>query len=317
MTVLGVAKEKVMCREKREDKDERHYRRVFIVRVTSHLDDAIIVEKAFGLPKRGYIYTTERSTDKAALCYSIQSKQIAPYYWETECEYSTDESKFIAVTSSGGGKGGSGKDDPVYDPPVLVWGTYTIREVVTGQSILEQKYTEDPSDPTVQLWDSTGILNSAYEPYVPPAEIDRAIPTLTLERNEATFNHRDMLLYVNSVNSRSWYKWKKRTVKCVGVTGSLQEKTVKGRTYTYWRVQYVFHFNKYTWDLFLLDEGSYYLEGGTTAVPLIRKPFVNKGVPYIGLLTANGDRSTTISRYNRYSVLDKRDFRKLHIPVIG
>lgn len=316
MAVLGTAKEKVLSREKREDKDERYYRRVFIVRVTDHKDDALIVEKAFGLPKRGYVYTTEKTVDKRAFCYSIQSKQVAPYYWEIECEYSTDSSKFVSTTSSKG-KGDKGSDDPVYDPPVLVWSTQNIREVVTGQSILEQKYAQDPSDPTVVLWDSTGILNSAFEPYVPPAEIDRAIPVLTLERNEATFNHRDMLLYVNSVNSLSWYKWKKRCVKCAGITGSLQQRAIKGRTYTYWRVQYVFHFNKYTWDLFLLDTGSYYLEGGSTAVPLIRKPFVNKGVPYIGLLTSNGDKSTRISRYNRYSVLDKRDFRKLHIPVIG
>lgn len=317
MAVLGTAKEKVMVREKREDKDERYYRRIFIVRVTSHLDDALIVEKAFGLPKRGYVYTTEKSVDKKALCYSMQSKQIAPYYWEVECEYSTDLTKLVAVTSSGKGKDDKGSDDPIYEPPVLVWGTQTIREVVTGQSILEQKYSQDPSDPTVVLWDSTGILNSAYEPYNPPAELDRAIPVLTLERNEASFNHRDMLLYVNSVNSRSWYKWKKRTVKCAGITGSLQQRMVKGRTFSYWRVQYIFHFNKYTWDLFLLDIGTYYLEGGRTAIPLVRKPFMSKGVPTIGLLTSDGDKSTRISRYNRYSVLDKRDFRKLHIPVIG
>lgn len=314
MAVLGTAKEKVLSREKREDKDERYYRRVFIVRVTDHKDDALIVEKAFGLPKRGYVYTTEKSIDKKALCYSIQSKQIAPYYWEIECEYSTDVSKFISVTS--GGKGGKG-DDPIYDPPVLVWSTQTIREVVTGQSVLEKRYANDPSDLWVELWDSTGILNSAYEPYNPPAEIDRAIPVLTLERNEATFNHRDMLLYVNSVNSLSWYKWKKRTVKCAGITGSLQQRMIKGIAFNYWRVQYIFHFNKYTWDLFLLDIGTYYFEGGRNAAPLVKKPFMSKGVPTIGLLTSDGDRSTRISRYNRYSVLDKRDFRKLHIPVIG
>ena len=312
MAVLGTAKERVGMRETRLDAKERWYKRTFLVRVSDHKDDGLLVTEAFGLPKYGFMYVTEKNYDKQALCFSLYAKQTSLYIWEVEAEYSTDSSRFGSASS----KGKDGKtDDPLFEPPVYTWGGLMIREAVTGQSIFEEKYQEeDPS--VVTLIDSTGILNSAYEPYVPPAEIDVHIPTLTVERNESTFNHKYMLRYVNAVNSVKWFGWHKRTVKCAGISGSLQLKLVNGKVQKYWRVQYVFHFNKKTWDLFLLDQGSYYLEGGKTAVPLVRKPFMVKGTPQLVLLTSDGDRSTQIARYNRYQVLDKMNFAKLMIPFI-
>jgi hypothetical protein len=200
--------------------------------------------------------------------------------------------------------------------------------VVTGRAEWDTWYKnqQDPSNEEVTIVSKAGILNSAFEPYNPPAEIDRLIPTLTIERNEPIFNHRYMLLYVNSVNKHRWFGWHSRCVKCASITGSLQVKIINNAPYTYWKVQYVFHFNKYTWDLFLLDIGSYYFYGGSTMTPLVKKNFYNNGVPSIGLLQPNGDASSNsgllssinapIAYYNRYIVHSQLDFYMLMIPLI-
>ena len=324
MAVVGVAKERAVMREFREDKEERYYKRVYLVVVDDLKDDGPIVERAFGLPYAGQIYVSERSYDDGAKCYNKQCNQISLLHWEVTCEYSTKQ-------DSGGG--GDSSKNPELDPPVYTWGVTQLREIVTGQSRFKSGNSpidQDPSNPNAEvnltLLDSTGIVNSAYEPYVPPAEMDRLIPTLTVERNETIFNHRYMLWYVNSVNSNMWYGWWPRTIKCASITGSLQVKLVNGKPRKYWKVQYVFHFNIFTWDLFLLDIGSYYLKGGNSATPLVKVPFMKKGVPSLGLLDAVGDASTAssnmtpgsapISRFNRYTVLSEVDFGALMIPLI-
>jgi hypothetical protein len=313
MAVTGTAKERVGLRESRLDGKERWYKRTFLVRVTDHKDDAVLVGEAFGLPRYGFMYVTEKSYDKKALCYQLSCKQTSMYTWEVEAEYSSDPSKFAVAKT---GSKDDGNDDPLFDPPEYTWGVTNIREVVTGQSTFEERYKED--DPSVvTLLDSTGIVNSAYQPYIPPAEIDRAIPTLTVQRNEPVFNHKYMLQYVNAVNSVKWFGWHKRCVKCASISGSLKMRLINAKKIQkYWSVTYVFQFNKLTWDLFLLDFGSYYLEGGKSAVPLVRKPWLVKGVPQLTLLTSDGDRSTSISRYNRYQVLEKLNFSRLNIPLI-
>lgn len=305
MSVIGQAKERVGLRKKRITKDEDWYSRTFLVKCTSTKDDSNVVERAFGLPKYGFAYVTSTSVHDSALCYSISSEQITHKDWQVTCEYSTDPSKFGLGDEKD-------KPSPEFEAPTYEWGGYQIREVVTGQSTFIEY--QDPSQ--VIMKDSTGILNSAYEPYNPPAEMDRFIPTLTFERNEPYFNHRNMLFYVNSVNNRVWNGWKPRTVKLAMVSGKLVLKLKDRKVVKYWKVRYELHFNKYTWDLFLLDIGSYYFEGGRDATLLSKKPFMVKGVPTLGLLTSDGDKSTSISRYNRYRVLDELNFNRLMIPLI-
>lgn len=313
MAVVGPAKERAVMREFHENKTERYYKRTYLVVVDNLKDDAIVVERAFGIPYAGQSYVTESTVDSNAKCYSKVCNQISLLHWEVVVEFSTKREG-----------GGGGNSDPTLDPPVYNWGCINIREVVTGQSIFKSySPNNDPSDPQVILFDSTGIVNSAFEPYIPPAEIDRAIPTLTFERNEPVFNHKYMLWYVNSVNNSMWYEWWPRTIKCTSITGSRQAKIVNGKPKAFWKVQYVFHFNIYTWDLFLLDYGTYYLEGGNAITPLVKKNFLIKGVPGLGLLAANGDAASAlavgsppVARYNRYKVLREANFDMLMIPLL-
>ena len=309
MAVVGEAQELVMRREKHVSKDESSYKRVYLVTCNKIEDDANVAGKAFGLPKMGFQYITETSVDKAAKVVDKAFKQLTLYDWEVEVSYSD---KIDA--SSGDGQGGNKKgDNPIYEPPNIVWSGTNIREVVQGIS----KW-RDVSNDTDELmcYDTSGILNSAKEPFIPPAEVDRWIPQCSFERNEESFNHRNMLLYVNSVNNKSWYGWKARMVKCCSINGKWQSKIVNGVRYDYWRVEYVFQFNKYTWDLFLLDVGTYYFDGGySTAIAKKKLPFQIQGVPGVGLLTSSGDKSTQIVHFVRYRVLDKLNFHKLHIPL--
>lgn len=304
MSVVGTAKERVGLREKRTSKDERYYKRTFLVTCDDLKDDPNVVETAFGLPKYGFPYVTEKSVDLLSRCTQLSSKQTSLYAWEVEAEYS------ITLKE----QDNPDNPDPIFDPPTYTWSGTNIREVITGES--EWVSYQDPNEFIMKK--ATGILNSAKEPYNPPAEIDRLIPQLTFERNEPTFNHRYMLYYVNSINDRKWYGWHKKTVKIASISGSAQFKEINGILRKYWKVQYVLQFNKYTWDLFLLDIGTYYFEGGFASTGAQHKiPFMTKGgVPGLGLLTSDGDKSTTISRYNRFDVLDRSNFNLLQIPLI-
>lgn len=305
MAVVGEAKEKALSREKRITKQEHWYKRTWIVESNRIDEDPNYIEGAFGLPKYGYHYVTDTVFDLSAFAYSFNCKQIAPFFWEVDVEYSNDESKT--------GGGGRGAKNPLREPPSWSWGGYSVKRVVTGQSVWgEISNNQDPS--TQILLDSTGILNSAKEPYVPPAEIDWFIPTLTFKRNEPTFNHRYMLYYVNGVNKTKWQGWWKRTVKVANVSGVNKIVTLDKKKFSYWEVTYTLHFNKETWDIFLLDQGSYYFEGGFSTGT--KKPHMVKGTPQLTLLTSNGDRSTSIARYNRYRVLTEVEFNKLMIPII-
>lgn len=310
MSVVGIAKERAGLREKRTDKSEVYYKRTFLVKTNDPKDDTNVAEKAFGLPQRGFNYVTEKTVDLTALCYSISTKQTSIYTWEVECEYSSDPTKLSDEDKDDGG----GKD-PKYEQPTYVWGGTNIREVVTGQSQFVDYQIESTEE--VKLFKAEGILNSAYEPFMPPAEIDRWIPTLTIERYQEHFDHRIMLLYVNSVNNRSWYHWPERTVKCAAIEGTLQVVPFKGKLRKYWKVRYTLHFNKYTWDLYLLDHGTYYFDGGRNAVPLRKKPFITKGVATgLGLLTSDGDNASNVSRYIGFRILDEMNFHRLQIPFI-
>lgn len=306
MAVVGSAKEKIATREKRISDAEHWYKRTYLVEVDDHKDDANVVETAFGLPKYGQNYITEKMIDVSVHVYSMNAKQINHRLWSVDIEYTNSSSKF------------NEPKDPTLYRPQWSWGGFQERKTVEGQSKWEEEYeSQDPSDEGVLLWDSTGILNSAKEPFVPPAEIDNFIPTLTFKRNEPIFNHNYMLLYVNSVNKRRWYKWHPRTVKCASISGVYKEKQIRKKIYSYWEVTYVFHFKKETWDLFLLDQGTYYFDGGFSTVAYARKvPFGAKGTPALGLLTSDGDKSTTIAHYRRYRVLSELNFNRLMIPII-
>lgn len=307
MAVIGIAQERIGSREKRETKTERYYKRVYIVKSNDHRDDGTVIETAFGIPRIGQSYVTERSYDRGSYCYSRRSIQLTPTIWEVTCEWSNDEQKIQPPD------GEAGIDIPNYD-----WSTTMIREVVTGQSTFDLYNGEQSQNPDeFILLDTTGIVNSAYEPYNPPAERDRAIPTLTVKRREPVFYHRYMLAYVNSVNKFRYWGWAARTIKLASIQASIVYDQKDKTLISYWDVTYQFQFNIYTWDLFLLDIGTYYFEGGVGTTPLVKKPGLIKGVPSVVLLTSDGDRSTTISRYNRYRVTQELDFNPLMIPMVG
>jgi hypothetical protein len=307
MAVIGIAQEKITSREKRETMDERSYRRLYIVKTNNHEDDGIVVDEAFGIPRIGQHYVTETSHDPKALCHSRRCTPLTPLVWQVDCEYSTKESKLDPSTI-----------EVDFDLVNYEWSTITVKEVVTGQSTFELYGGIQSQNPDQYiLKDSTGILNSAYEPFNPPAEIDRHIPVLTVKRREKRFDHRIMLAYVNSVNKFAYWRWAPRCIKLASIKATIVYEQDSTTLIKYWDVTYTFHFNIYTWDLFLLDIGSYYFEGGIGTTPLTKKPGMVKGVPGLVLLTSDGDKSTSVSHYKRFRVLHELDYGPLMIAMVS
>ncbi len=311
MAVVGTAKERALLRTKDTDsKGVVTYSRTYLVKVNKPTDDANVAESAFGLPRYGFQYVTESSIDVSARVNGYKSRQVTPFYWEVEVNYSSSPNE-------GGGKDG-GKN-PLEEPPTIKWGATKMKYAVPGEVEWDVSYIH--SEPEIlDLVKATGVLNSAYEPFVPPAEIDRCIPTFTYTRNEPVFNHRYMLYYVDAVNKYRWWGWPKRTVKIDSIEGTLKTKVVDKVQIAYWQVQYVFQFNPLTWDLFLLNQGTYYYAGGTTSTNFPSHPsaFIKKGISVLGLLTSNGDKSSTIAHYKRFENIYRQiNFGLLNIPLLG
>ena len=79
---------------------------------------------------------------------------------------------------------------------------------------------------------------------------------------------------------------------------------------------YEFKFNRETWDLQLLNRGSYYYDGGFSGGTLTTFTDTADGHPILGLLTAGGDKLAAGGdpTFEQFLVRQERSFSLLNIP---
>lgn len=291
---------------------ERRYVRKFRVRTDSKYDGPVEIMFAAGIPR---LYDAYRSfgtseVDAFALCTRVSPTQDSNDWstWVVECEYSTDVGlggppDDPGQPGAGGGSGSSG--DPTLDPPVIEWGSQT-REVALPLDLGDP----DAADPVLQK--PRPFLNSAGQPFDPPPTIEVSHLTLTVERNEPTFNASRALRYRNTVNADLWQDRLPGRWWCRQITGHI---VFKG-PYRYARVRYEFWLSpsplkKDLWDnLLLLDQGLCRLgPDGKNPVPIernghpISQPVLLKGGLPLSkddiLNPAIGPQYLTFKRYRR------------------
>ena len=112
------------------------------------------------------------------------------------------------------------------------------------------------------------VVNSVGDEYDPPVFRPRAVFTIKIVRNEATFPTSDALTYSNTVNAASFtlagLYLTARQCWCEGITGGRRERNGT----TYWPVSYEFAIRADTWDVGVVDQGLYYLNAGVrTPIP--------------------------------------------------
>lgn len=137
------------------------------------------------------------------------------------------------------------------------------------------------------------LRSSAGEVFVPPPMMDDAMLILTITRNEDLNSPvlQTSALFQNAVNLDGFFGLNPGQVKCQCITCQRQTKQLPdGTTYAYLRVTYLFHV-KATWDIQLLDKGSYYLFQSSIMAPVTKQKFItDDGQPRDGLLDGNGGK---------------------------
>lgn len=244
-----------------KDDFSREYTRVFYVPSTSSVEPPNNVMFALNIPRLWDSFPT----DSAARVRDVTPRQLQPDLWEVQVEYST---KGIQNPDKLGGSGSPSdysSEVPTARPPKRKWGTRTYR-IGLDRAI-----------------DGSAIVNSADCPFDPPPEIDVSQLTLTITRNEPSFDHGLAMALMNKVNSASFYGALPKCALMHQITAD--EEYENG--FFFWSVTYEIHFDVNDWRLKVLDAG-YYIRSIFTANKKVTIKDVD-GQPLTAPTLLNGD----------------------------
>ena len=282
-----------------EETDQDHlggrYRRRFLVTTSNSLVGPLAVLNAPGLPPRFSPYTTSTEFDNTVRVIERSPRRIGPNQWHVDVVYSTlhgDEEQ---------------AQNPIGKPPEIRFDFVDFRVPIPGEVT-----PESPGDPTEVVW-TKGLATSAGEVFNPPAMMDESRPRLTVVRNEIVLDVPLIIEYQNAVNTDVFFGAQPRQARVNGISATRQQE----RGVRYWRVKYVFTFKRDTWDIQLLDQGTYYCPGGGTCTREDGEEFTTKGgVPGMGNLDGDGDKlaANLPAKFIRATVYKERAFSVLNIP---
>lgn len=209
----------------------RTYTRVFQVITDDVTDGQAYVANSLGLPK-GTVYSTATESDSLAVVISKNAVCNETFAdnggnrWIVTVNYGPDEN--------------AENQNPINQPPDI---TYDGESYVRG---IDADVFGVP------------ITTSAGMPLDQQIEIDDSRPTITITRNEATYNDILADYYRDSINA-DWFKGRAPgTVKCRKI--SAREIPTDNTFGVYYSVTYVFETNVETWDLIILDQGYHYYD---------------------------------------------------------
>lgn len=242
---------------------KREYTVKYLVRTDDRSDGPATVRTAFGIPNVGDLYTPGNDFDPQAI---VTNKRVSqggsPWEWEVDVTYSTDVKEEPEKPAS-----------PLDEPPRVSWGFQERRILVPGRY-------QNPDSPSQTQDFQLGVTNSAGELYDPQPEMDISEPILTISKNVATISPSQFFSIANCVNSDTFYGSNPRQLRLRAPTAeSAYDKTIG----TYWQVTYGFAYKWDTWDIQVLNQGTFYKLAGW------KFPCKDKeGHRFVGLLTSTG-----------------------------
>lgn len=242
---------------------KREYTVKYLVRTDDRKDGPSVVRTAFGIPNVGDIYTPGNDFDPQAIVTNKRVSQAgSPWEWEVDVTYSTDVKEEPEQPES-----------PLDEPPRISWGFQDRRILVPGY------YSEAQAPDLTQNY-QLGVTNSAGELFDPQPEMDISEPVLTISKNVATIDQAQFFSLANCVNSDNFYGAEPRQLRLKPPSAeSAYDKTIG----VYWQVTYGFVFKWDTWDIQVLNQGTYYVNGGW------KYDFKTRtGAGFVGLLTSTG-----------------------------
>lgn len=279
-----------------EEKD-REYSLVYKVVTDDRNDGPEIVMTAAGIPLIGSVYVSGNDFDPDAVVINKAASQgDSPWEWEVEVTFST------VVDSDPEDE----EENPLLRPADV---SYSF----ASRRIIPRGHYSDPLAPSGTKDFEVAIEASNGEKFDPQPEVDLAEPVLSISKNVATINAADLMSLANAVNSDFFLGAEPRQLKLDAPQATRQWNKTVGY---YWQVSYAIRFRYDTWDIQLLNQGTYYWSGGRPANPTSKTPKTVKddgGNPTVINLTTSGDLNTTSTpTFTRL-----RFFREINFSSLG
>lgn len=296
-TVRGIS---LQGRDGSEDLEGvREYTVIYKVVTDDKRDGAKQVLAAFGVPSVGDIYVAGNDTDFATVVIGRTATPVdgSAWEWEVEVKYSNDlEDAPIGF-----------KDNPFSQPAEISYGFQNRRILVPG------RFNDPIGPPGDKAWEQ-GIFAPNGELFDPQPEIEISEPILTIKRNVQSINGAEMMALANCVNLDTFENAEPRQLKLNAPQAGRKWHKQYG---FYWEISYSIAYRWDTWDLQILNQGTYYFPGGkpanvwsstATAVPKTDA----SGNPRVINLSTNGDVTTgEIPTFTRLRIYREISFSSL------
>lgn len=222
----------------------REFTLIYKVQTNDKRDGAAIVRIAPGIPSIGDTYTAGNESDPSAVCISKEPEPTdSPFEWLVVCRFTTDPGAYEPKQY----------DNPLAQPPELSFGFQERRILIPG------RFNNPNAPPTNQSWDR-GLFAPNGELFDPQPEVDIADPVWNIKKNVQTISYLDFMTLANSVNSDFFNGVGPRQLMLKPPTAVRKwHKTIS----YYWEVSYQLVFRWETWDIQILNQGTYYFPTST------------------------------------------------------
>lgn len=241
------------------------YRVVYYVSTDDVNDGPQVVRAVSGIPSLGDVYSVGNDHDPQAIAIQKnESQRDDPREWEVEVVYGTATIDLTGVN----------RDDPFAEPPQLSLGAQSRQLVIPG-------FFNDPEHPDAQRNKEIGLVNSAGEKFDPAAEMEISDPVFTVTKNMQSASIVWLADLANAVNGTEFYGAEPRTFR---ISAPQATRVYHAAVGYYWSVTFELIYRWDTWDLQLLNEGSFYLDANNKPVNFQGE----KGHSRTGLLRDDG-----------------------------
>lgn len=277
-TVRGIS---VEGRSGSIDKDGvREFELVYLVHTDDKKDGPATVRVAAGIPSIGDTYSAGNESDVYAVCIEKSVEQTeSPYDWRVRIRYTTDPGATTPTSLVG--------DNPLDAPAELSFGFEKRRIIIPG------RFNNPIGPPSDKKYDA-GIYAPNGELFDPQPEADVHDPVWHIRKNVASISYAAFMALADCVNADTFNGAEPRQLQFRPPTA--ERKWHKAIGY-YWTVNYSLAYRWETWDLQILNQGTYYYPSGTPAAwwgsTELRHVQVDKQFNVVPVnLTTDGDINT-------------------------
>ena len=285
MAVIRVGERKGRRSTTEADDGTQSHQRVFYAETDSDTDYGPVVLDASGIPRKG----EQHPEDDQAVVTGRDPHEIEKGHWDIEIDYTPRDPAEPPDSEDGTNK--------IFrlEPTISVSFQAMFVPIDAESEVQGSAWYILGAGGGVSLFRTSGLTNAAGEAWDPPVMRRQSMPVITITQNFPSFNNEAVLKFVDSVNlsevTVAGFVLPDRTGMMMGIsTPGVQYETIQGQRIPYFPVTFTIHVNMETWDIQLLQHGTFYIDASDGDK---RKAFLtDEGQPRIGLLTEDGDDNT-------------------------